>query len=142
MYEVSLSTIGCGGFTDISRDAEMCHGFPPPQATLVIVASGEKGLWVVWCNSCEVRFKEQGMEIRIGMIQICVRIIDVWWRALILSLWSVILTQWARKWMVNFNPNKTEAMLFRYLQDQEYPILLFDNVTVKFVSEHKHLGLT
>ena len=53
----------------------------------------------------------------------------------------MILTQWARKWMVNFNPNKTEAMLFRYLQDQEYPILLFDNVTVKFVSEHKHLGL-
>ena len=29
----------------------------------------------------------------------------------------MILTQWARKWMVNFNPNKTEAMLFRYLQD-------------------------
>ena len=44
--------------------------------------------------------------------------------------------------MVNFNPNKTEAMLFRYHQDQEYPILLFENVTVKFVSEHKHLGLT
>ena len=53
----------------------------------------------------------------------------------------MILTQWARKWMVNFNPNKTEAMLFRYLQDQDYPILLFDNVTVKFVSEHKHLSL-
>ena len=33
-------------------------------------------------------------------------------------------------------------MLFRHLQDQEYPILLSDNVTVKFVSEHKHLGLT
>ena len=28
------------------------------------------------------------------------------------------------------------------LQNQEYPILLFDNVTVKFVSQHKHLGLT
>ena len=33
-------------------------------------------------------------------------------------------------------------MLFRYLQDQEYPILLFDNVTVKSVSQHKHIGLT
>ena len=31
----------------------------------------------------------------------------------------MLLTQWARKWMVNFNPNKTEAMLFRYLQDQD-----------------------
>ena len=87
---VWLSPSGCGGCTDISRDAEMCHGFPPPQAALVIVASGEKGLWVVWCNSGEVRFKEQGMEIRIGRIQICVRIIDVWWWALILSLWSGI----------------------------------------------------
>ena len=54
----------------------------------------------------------------------------------------IIVTQWARQWMINFNPNKTEAMLFRYLQNQEYPTLLFDNVTVKFVSQHKHLGLT
>ena len=54
----------------------------------------------------------------------------------------IIVTQWARQWMVNFNPNKTEAMFFRYLQNQEYPILLYDNVTVKVVSQHKHLGLT
>ena len=26
---------------------DICHGFPPPQATLVTVASGENGLWVV-----------------------------------------------------------------------------------------------
>ena len=31
--------------------AEICPGFPPPQAGRVIVASGEKGLWVVWYNS-------------------------------------------------------------------------------------------
>ena len=37
------------------------------------------GLWVVWCNSGEVMVKEQGREIRIDRIQICVRIIDVWW---------------------------------------------------------------
>ena len=54
----------------------------------------------------------------------------------------ILVTQWARKWLVNFNPNKTEAMLFRYFQEQEYPTLLFDNVIVKFVSQHKHLGLT
>ena len=33
-------------------------------------------------------------------------------------------------------------MLFRYFQEQEYPTLLFNNVIVKFVSQHKHLGLT
>ena len=30
-----------------SRDAEIWPGFPPPQAALVSVAYGEKGLWVV-----------------------------------------------------------------------------------------------
>ena len=87
MYVVWLSPAGCGGFTSIFRDAEMCSGFPPPQTALVTVASGEKGLWVVWCNSGEIRVKEQGREIRIDMIQIYVRIIYVWWWALILSLW-------------------------------------------------------
>ena len=44
---VWLSPAGCGGFTGISRDAEMCFGFSPSQAALVNVASGEKGLWLV-----------------------------------------------------------------------------------------------
>ena len=43
MYVVWPSHAGCGGFTGISRDAEMCSGFPPPQAALVSVASGENG---------------------------------------------------------------------------------------------------
>ena len=67
-YVVWLSPAGCCGFTDISRDAEMCSGFPPPQAALVTVSSGEKGLWVVWCNSGEIRDKEQGREIHIDRI--------------------------------------------------------------------------
>ena len=60
MYVVWLSPGGSSGFTGISRDAEICPGFPPPQAALVTVASGEKGLCVVWCSSGEVRFKGQG----------------------------------------------------------------------------------
>ena len=88
MYVIWLSSVGCGGFTGISRDAEMCSGIPQPQVALVTVASGKRGLWVVWCNSGEVKVKEQGREICIDRIQICVRIIDVWWWALILSLWS------------------------------------------------------
>ena len=34
------------------------------------------------------KVKEQGREIRIGRIQICIRVISVWWWALILSLRS------------------------------------------------------
>ena len=35
-------------------NAEMCPGFPPPQAAFVTAAAGDKGLWVVWCSSGEV----------------------------------------------------------------------------------------
>ena len=57
--------------------AEICPGFPPPQAARGTVASGEKGLWVVWYNSDVVKVKVQGREIRIDRIQICVRVIMV-----------------------------------------------------------------
>ena len=33
MYVVCLSPAGCGVFTGISRDAEVCSGSPPPQDT-------------------------------------------------------------------------------------------------------------
>ena len=68
LYVVWLSPGGYGGFTGISRDAEKCPGFPPPQAALVTVAFGEKGLWVVWCNSGEVMLRLRGREILNGMI--------------------------------------------------------------------------
>ena len=45
MYVVWLSPAGCGGFTGISRNAEMCSGFPPPQVALVTVASGKRDFW-------------------------------------------------------------------------------------------------
>ena len=57
--------------------AEICPGFPPPQAARVTVASGEKGLWVIWYDSDVVKVKAQGREIRIGRILICVRVIIV-----------------------------------------------------------------
>ena len=69
MYVVWLSPGGFGGFTGIFRDAETCPGFPPPKAALATVASGEKGLWVVWCNSDEDRFKGQGGKTSIMGIQ-------------------------------------------------------------------------
>ncbi|MEW8548105.1 MAG: reverse transcriptase family protein, partial [Candidatus Thiodiazotropha sp.] len=53
----------------------------------------------------------------------------------------ILVSTWARQWLVNFNPNKTEAMLFSFRQFEDFPTLLFDGVDIKFVSNHKHLGL-
>ena len=60
MYVVWLSPSERGGFTGAFREAEMCLGFPPPQAAHVTVVSGEKGLWVVWYNSDVVRLRNKG----------------------------------------------------------------------------------
>ena len=60
MSVVWLSPAGCGDFTGISRFAEKRSGCSPPQAALVTGAPGEKELWVVWCNSGEVRVRNKG----------------------------------------------------------------------------------
>lgn len=52
-----------------------------------------------------------------------------------------IITVWAKQWLVDFNPNKTEAILFS-ISNVNNPNLYFDNVPVNFVDDHKHLGLT
>ena len=52
-----------------------------------------------------------------------------------------LLSNWAKQWLVTFNPNKTEAILFSF-RDSELPQLLFDNTSIQFVDNHKHLGVT
>ena len=54
----------------------------------------------------------------------------------------LIISQWAKQWLVKFNPNKTEAILFalRYLDN--LPNLIFDGVNIEFVGQHRHLCLT
>lgn len=49
---------------------------------------------------------------------------------------------WAKQWLVDFNPNKTEAILFTLNKDVANPELIFDNTVINFVENHKHLGLT
>ncbi len=54
----------------------------------------------------------------------------------------LIISNWAKQWLVNFNPNKTEAMLFT-LRELDRPLnLSFENTSIAFVENHKHLGLT
>ena len=52
-----------------------------------------------------------------------------------------MLSTWSKQWLVSFNPTKTEAILFSN-QNVQNPSLLYDNVTITFVHNHKHLGLT
>ena len=68
-------------------NAEMCPGFPPPQAALVTAAAGDKGLWVVWCISDEVRLRQKVGKSLMAQLN-NVRIIMVRWQASILSLRS------------------------------------------------------
>ena len=53
-----------------------------------------------------------------------------------------IISAWSRQWLVDFNPNKTEALLFTLEKHVNHPIILFGDVPVKCVSHHKHLDIT
>ena len=53
-----------------------------------------------------------------------------------------ILVAWAKRWLINFNPAKTEAVLFILKHLGRLPNLIFDNIQIRFVEFHKHLGLT
>ena len=48
--------------SQLISDAKMCAGFPPHQVALFRLFL-ENGIFVVWCNSGEVRLKERGNAI-------------------------------------------------------------------------------
>ena len=54
----------------------------------------------------------------------------------------VKLHAWSTKWLVNFNPQKTETMtISRKLNKPHQPNLIMNNTIIITVTEHKHLGL-
>ena len=54
----------------------------------------------------------------------------------------IIISHWAKQWLVTFNPSKTVAMVFSNNRNVQLPNLIFDDVRISFVDNHKHLGLT
>ena len=49
---------------------------------------------------------------------------------------------WSTKWLVNFNPQKTETMtITRKINKPLHPPLIMNNTIINQVTEHKHLGL-
>jgi hypothetical protein len=54
----------------------------------------------------------------------------------------VKLHAWSTKWLVNFNPQKTETItISRKLNKPHQPNLIMNNTIISNVTEHKHLGL-
>ena len=53
-----------------------------------------------------------------------------------------MMSNWAKQWLVTFNPSKTETVLFTLKKLCFFPHLIFDNVVINFVDSLKHLGVT
>ena len=51
------------------------------------------------------------------------------------------ISAWATRWKVSFNPGKTKHMIFSNKTLSNSPPVLFNNVIVEQVYEHKHLGI-
>ena len=51
------------------------------------------------------------------------------------------INKWAKKWLVNFNPTKTESLLITTKKYSSIPPLVFDGKIVTEVNSHKHLGI-
>ena len=51
-----------------------------------------------------------------------------------------MMSNWAKQWLVTFNPLKSEAVLFTLKKLDFSPHLILDNVVINFVDSHKHLG--
>ena len=54
----------------------------------------------------------------------------------------LVLSTWRKQWLVDFNPSKTEAIIFSCNDAYYFPNLMFEDILVNFVENHKHLGLT
>jgi hypothetical protein len=51
------------------------------------------------------------------------------------------LHEWSNKWLQKLNPLKTKAVLFYPRNLQLFPQLYFDGCQLKYVTQHKHLGI-
>ena len=52
------------------------------------------------------------------------------------------INTWATKWLVTFNPAKSESLLItRRRTDLQHPQLILNNQSIENVTSHKHLGL-
>ena len=51
------------------------------------------------------------------------------------------IKKWGDTWLVKFNPNKTEIMIFNIRNQQDELSFDFDGIVHNSVNKHKHLGI-
>ena len=51
------------------------------------------------------------------------------------------LDEWSKRWLMTFNPDKTEIMLFTNLEHPEINFTFEDNI-ISTIESHRHLGVT
>jgi hypothetical protein len=51
------------------------------------------------------------------------------------------IKKWGDTWLVKFNPNKTEIMIFNIRNRQDELSFDFDGIVLNSVNKHKHLGI-
>jgi hypothetical protein len=51
------------------------------------------------------------------------------------------IKKWGDTWLVKFNPNKTEIMIFNIRNQQDELSFDFDGIVLNSVNKHKHLGI-
>lgn len=55
----------------------------------------------------------------------------------------ITVNQWAKDWLVTFNPNKTEIIMFTLKKiTHDAPVIMFGDTQLHLSTSHKHLGLT
>ena len=56
-----------------------------------------------------------------------------------------LISQWAHDWRMSFNPDPqkqaVELVFSRKRNGTDHPVILFNNIPVEKVNEHKHLGI-
>ena len=56
-----------------------------------------------------------------------------------------LISQWAHDWRMSFNPDPqkqaVELLFSRKRNETDHPVILFNNIPVRKVNEHKHLGI-
>ena len=52
------------------------------------------------------------------------------------------MSDWAKRWLINFSPPKTQSMIVTNKHDVQHPPIFLDEVQIAEVSSHKHLGIT
>jgi hypothetical protein len=51
------------------------------------------------------------------------------------------IQKWSKRWLVKFNPSKTDIMVFSANNQQNDLIFDFNSTLIQTVNTHKHLGV-